>query len=88
MNYIRCDDLLVVFVIIIEDFDDNNIFGVLIFSGIGDILIFSFELEKVCMLLESGRIYYLGLEKVGGVVFIKFSFVIELSFYFEYRKGI
>lgn len=36
------------------------------------------------MFFESGRIYYLGLEKVGGVVFIKLSFVIELSFYFEY----
>lgn len=40
------------------------------------------------MLLESGRIYYLGLEKVGGVVLIKFSLVIELSLYFEYRKGV
>lgn len=43
MNYIRCDDLLVVFFIIIEDFDNiSKLFGLLIFSGIGDILIFLF----------------------------------------------
>lgn len=87
MNYIRCDDLPVVFATIIEDPDDNNTPGVLTFSGIGDILTFPFEPEKVCMLPESGRIYHPGPEKVGGVALIKSSLAIELSPYFEYRKG-
>lgn len=43
MNYIRCDDVLVVFVIIIEDVDGGSrLFGFLIYSGIGEIFIFLF----------------------------------------------
>lgn len=89
MNYIRCDDLPVVFATIIEDSDvsANQSPGLLTFSGIGDNLTFPFQPEKICMLPESGRIYHPGPEKVGGVALIKSSLAIELSPYFEYRKG-
>lgn len=89
MNYIRCDDLPVVFSTIIEDSDNTSKSpGLLTFSGIGDTLTFPFQPEKVCMLPESGRIYHPGPEKVGGVALIKSSLAIELSPHFEYRKGI
>lgn len=89
MNYIRCDDLPVVFSTIIEDSDNTSKSpGLLTFSGIGDTLTFPFQPEKVCMLPESGRIYHPGPEKVGGTALIKSSLAIELSPYFEYRKGV
>ena len=89
MNYIRCDDLPVVFSTIIEDSDNTSGSpGLLTFSGIGDSLTFPFQPEKVCMLPESGRIYHPGPEKVGGAALIKSSLAIELSPYFEYRKGV
>lgn len=87
LNYIRCDDLPVVFATIIEDPDDIKAPGQLTFSGTGDILTFPFQPEKVCMLPESGRIYHPGPQKVGGVALVKSSLAIELSPYFEYRKG-
>ncbi|KAJ7383139.1 hypothetical protein OS493_030289 [Desmophyllum pertusum] len=88
MNYIRCDDLPVVFSTIIEDSDDtSNSPGLLTYSGIGETLTFPFEPEKVCMLPESGRIYHPGPEKVGGAALIKSSLAIEMSPHFEYRKG-
>jgi len=88
MNYIRCDDLPVVFSTIIEDSDNTSKSpGLLTFSGIGDTLTFPFQPEKVCMLPESGRIYHPGPEKVGGAALIKSSLAIELSPCFEYRKG-
>ena len=89
MNYIRCDDLPVVFSTIIEDSDTTSESpGRLTFSGIGDTLTFPFQPEKVCMLPESGRIYHPGPEKVGGAALIKSSLAIELSPCFEYRKGV
>lgn len=88
MNYIRCDDVPVVFATIIEDPGDSNQSpGLLTFSGVGDMMTFPFQPEKVCMLPESGRIYHPGPEKVGGVALIKSSLAIELSPHFEYRKG-
>ena len=87
LNYIRCDDLPVVFATIIDDPDDIKAPGLLTFSGTGDILTFPFQPEKVCMLPESGRIYHPGPQKVGGVALVKSSLAIELSPYFEYRKG-
>lgn len=87
LNYIRCDDLPVVFATIIEDPDEIKAPGQLTFSGTGDILTFPFQPEKVCMLPESGRIYHPGPQKVGGVALVKSSLAIELSPYFEYRKG-
>lgn len=87
MNYIRCDDLPVVFATITEDPEDDKSPGLLTFSGIGDLLTFPFQPEKVCMLPESGRIYHPGPEKVGGVALIKSSLAIELSPHFEYKKG-
>ena len=80
MNYIRCDDVPVVFATIIEDADGGSRSpGLLTYSGIGETLTFPFQPEKVCMLPESGRIYHPGPEKVGGVALIKSSLAIELS---------
>ena len=88
MNYIRCDDVPVVFATIIEDADGGSRSpGLLTYSGIGETLTFPFQPEKVCMLPESGRIYHPGPEKVGGVALIKSSLAIELSPHFEYQKG-
>ena len=85
----RCDDLPVVFSTIIEDpADSNHVFpGLLTFSGIGDVMTFPFQPDKVCMLPESGRIYHPGPVKAGGVALIKSSLAIELSPHFEFRKG-
>lgn len=88
INYIRCDDVPVVFATIIEDADGGSRSpGLLTYSGIGETLTFPFQPEKVCMLPESGRIYHPGPEKVGGVALIKSSLAIELSPHFEYQKG-
>ena len=88
MNYIRCEDVPIVFASIVEDPEGGqSLPGLLTYSGIGEGMTVLFYPEKVCMLPESGRIYHPAPEKVGGVGLIKSSLAIEISPHFEYRCG-
>ena len=88
-NYIRCDDVPVVFANVTEVSGSTEGLSVdaLTYSGIGSSLTFPFQPTKVCMLPESGRIYHPGPQKAGGVGLIKSCLGIELSSHFEYEQG-
>ncbi|XP_013387075.1 UPF0598 protein CG30010 [Lingula anatina] len=81
-NYIRCDDLPIVFTQILETADGEP--DLLSCNHTGDKLTLTFDPEKVCMLPETGRIYHPAGDRVGGVGLIKSALAIELSKYFEF----
>lgn len=83
-NYIRCDDLPIVFTHIISDETNGDRLS---YSGAGDRLTVLFEPERICMLPESGRIYHPGPAKTGGVGLIKSALAIELSKFFDFGSG-
>lgn len=101
MNYIRCEDLPLVFTHlldsngeIIQDIstyatkDAENLHpDLLSYGGTGDLLTVHFQPEKLCMLPGSGRIYHTGPTQGGGVGLVKSSLALELSGFFRYEEG-
>ena len=100
-NYIRCDDVPVVFThlmdqskSVIEDVSGHTsevprLAGpeMLTYGGTGGLLTVPFQPEKLAMLPGSGRIYHCGPDLAGGVGLVKSSLALELSPFFEYRSG-
>ena len=96
MNYIRCDDLPVVFNQllkpdrqVIEDIQGHSqlttpIDELLSYGGVSTLTV-PFQPEKLVMFPESGRVYHPG--PVGGVGLIKSSLALEISPLFVYREG-
>ncbi|ELT94848.1 hypothetical protein CAPTEDRAFT_177483 [Capitella teleta] len=82
-NYIRCDDLPIVFTKILqpEDPSEPTLFS---YCGANELLTVPFHPEKICMLPESGRIYHPGPPETGGVGLVKSSLAIEMSKSFEF----
>lgn len=79
-NYLRCDDLPVVFTEILKR-PNGTLFS---FAHAGDLMTFPFDPESICMLPKTGRIYHPADEKFGGVGLIKSSLAIEFSKLFGY----
>lgn len=87
-NFVRCDDVPIVFTHILESRDDENKFTeYLSFAHAGDLLKVKFEPEKICMLPTSGRVYHPGPEATGGVGLLKSSLAIQLSQNFIYKDS-
>ena len=78
-NFVRCDDLPVVFTQLTSD-------DQLVVCGTQSLRV-PFEPEKICMLPESGRVYHPGPAKVGGVGLIKSSLAVDFSKYFEFEDN-
>lgn len=81
-NYIRCDDVPIVYTHIYSTDEDYLVFGYA-----GDLLKFSFRPEKVYMLPETGRVYHPADEKYGGIGLIKSKLAIEISKNFSFANG-
>lgn len=81
-NYIRCDDVPIVYTHI----HSNNV-DYLLFGYTGDLLKFNFQPEKVYMLPETGRVYHPAEEKYGGIGLIKSKLAIEMSKHFSFENG-
>ncbi|GBM73212.1 UPF0598 protein C8orf82 [Araneus ventricosus] len=84
-NFVRCDDLPIVFTHILET-ENSNDADYLSYGYTGDLLKVKFEPEKLCMLPESGRVYHPGPESTGGIGLIKSSLAIQFSQKFIYRN--
>lgn len=85
-NFVRCDDVPIVFTHILEIKDDNNnLVDYLSYGYTGELLKIKFEPEKICMLPRSGRLYHPGPVKTGGVGLVKSSLAIQLSQNFTYK---
>ncbi|XP_054714451.1 UPF0598 protein CG30010-like [Uloborus diversus] len=86
-NFVRCDDLPIVFTHIFEKNEDNETIEYISYAHTGELLKQKFEPEKICMLPESGRVYHPGPESTGGVGLIKSSLAIQLSQHFLYQDN-
>ena len=99
MNYVHCDDLPVVFTHLLTDGghviqEPGQHTGSgserLSYGGAGELLSLPFDPSGLCMLPDTGRVYYYyggkgGLEgSLGGVGLVKSSLALELSRCFTY----
>ncbi|KAL5467675.1 hypothetical protein EMCRGX_G031938 [Ephydatia muelleri] len=57
------------------------------YGGAGNLLTARFDPEKLCMLPTTGRVYYGGLERLGGVGLVKSSLASELAQFFVYNRS-
>lgn len=83
MNYIRCDDLPIVFTKVLT-LDDT---AVLSYNYGDDKLAYPFTPDRVCMQPSSGRVYHPAPDRVGGVGLVKSQIALDWSRYFHYEKG-
>lgn len=87
-NFVRCDDLPIVFTHLIEYKDDENeIIDYLSYAQTGDLLKVKFQPDKICMHPISGRVYHPGPEVTGGVGLVKSYLAIQLSQNFVYKNA-
>ncbi|XP_076813344.1 UPF0598 protein CG30010-like [Clavelina lepadiformis] len=83
-NYIRCDDVPIVYTHILDKETSSKKSYHLSYGNTGDILTVPFEPEKICMLPESCRVYHPAPERTGGIGLVKSKLAIQLSQYFSY----
>ncbi|XP_067871832.1 UPF0598 protein C8orf82 homolog [Heterodontus francisci] len=83
-NYVRCDDLPVVFTHLIKGEGPEG--ELLSYCGGGDKLSMRFEPERLFM-PENGRVYHPAPERSGSIGLVKSSLAFELSAHFEYSDG-
>lgn len=81
-NFIRCDDLPIVYTNIIKVKNGD----LLCFGYAGDLLTLEFKPNKIYMLPSTGRVYHPADDKYGGVGLIKSQLAIELSKHFEFNS--
>ncbi|XP_068620941.1 UPF0598 protein CG30010 [Battus philenor] len=84
-NYIRCDDVPIVYTHIITSNCDNENF--LTYGYVGNHMNVLFKPEKIFMHPETGRVYHPADHKFGGIGLIRSKLAIELSRNFEFRNG-
>jgi len=88
-NFIRCDDVPIVFTNFVTiKSDSGELVDFLSFGNVGnEKLAVPFYPRKICMLPKTGRIYYPADENYGGIGLIKSALAIELSNFFVFEKG-
>jgi len=85
-NFIRCDDLPVVFTELVSQSDTDSA-NTYYLTYAGGTLSVAFQPDQIVMLPETGRVYHTGPANGGGVGLIKSSLAIELSKFFEFVDG-
>lgn len=80
-NFIRCDDLPLVFTHLLNDGQDLS------YGYTGDKLTYPFTPDKLFMSPETGRVYHPGDEKFEGIGLVRSKLAIELSKGFEFEAG-
>ncbi|XP_065089423.1 UPF0598 protein CG30010-like [Ochlerotatus camptorhynchus] len=83
-NYIRCDDVPVVFTHVFRDAEGIER---LAFAHAGDLLNVPWEPNRICMFPLSGRVYHPAPERYGSVGLIRSKLAIELSRHFTFLNG-
>lgn len=98
-NYVRCDDVPMVFTHllsangqVVQDIaqycaqasDQQELVS---YGGSGHLLTIPFQPSRLLMFPASGRVYHPGPEQAGKVGLVKSSLSIELSQYFRYSAG-
>ena len=83
LNFVRCDDLPIVYTHVIDTPDGEH----LTYAHAGNLLTVPFQPQGLCMLPESGRVYHPAPSLPAGVGLVKSSLAIELSQTFEFEDG-
>lgn len=88
-NFVRCDDLPIVFTKIFEkqDSETGETKDWLGYAHAEELLMVPFQPERLHMNVGSGRIYHPAPEKVGGIGLIRSKIAMELSSLFSFEEG-
>ncbi|XP_022659952.1 UPF0598 protein CG30010-like [Varroa destructor] len=81
MNYIRCDDVPIVFTHLLPE---HNL---LLHNHAGTRLQVPFQPETLCMVAKNGRVYHRGPPRQGGVGLVASKLAIQLSKNFEFADN-
>ncbi|CAH2268810.1 UPF0598 protein CG30010 [Pararge aegeria] len=84
-NYIRCDDVPIVYTHIISK--GNPEVDFMTFGYAGELLLTQFQPEKVYMLPKTGRVYHPAEDKYGGIGLVRSKLSIEISKNFTFENG-
>ncbi|KAK0162757.1 hypothetical protein PV327_006508 [Microctonus hyperodae] len=90
-NYVRCDDLPIVFTHVLDNNNNNdsnvgqqNLFS---YGHAGELLVFPFQPNKLCMSILTGRVYHPAPEIIGGIGLVRSKLAIEFSSLFKFENG-
>ncbi|XP_050454565.1 UPF0598 protein CG30010 isoform X4 [Cataglyphis hispanica] len=88
-NYVRCDDLPLVFTKVIQKHNvetnaDEDWFS---YAHADDLLMVPFEPQKLFMNINTGRVYHPAPEKTGGIGLVRSNIAIEFSAFFDFENG-
>lgn len=88
-NFVRCDDLPIVFTKVIrkqnaETSVEEDWFS---YAHADDLLMVPFEPQKLFMNISTGRVYHPSPEKAGGIGLVRSNLAIDFSAFFSFENG-
>ncbi|XP_043592999.1 UPF0598 protein CG30010 isoform X1 [Bombus pyrosoma] len=88
-NFIRCDDLPIVFTKVLKMYNSatkktEDCFG---YAHAEELLMVPFQPDKIYMDIQSGRIYHPAPERAGGIGLVRSQIAIEFSPLFNFEEG-
>lgn len=88
-NYVRCDDLPLVFTKVIQksNVETNAEEDWFSYAHADDLLMVPFEPQKLFMNVNTGRVYHPAPEKTGGIGLVRSNLAIEFSAFFDFENG-
>lgn len=88
-NYVRCDDLPLVFTKVIQkhNVETNAEEDWFSYAHADDLLKVPFEPQKLFMNVNTGRVYHPAPEKSGGIGLVRSNVAIEFSAFFDFENG-
>ncbi|XP_015592399.1 UPF0598 protein CG30010 [Cephus cinctus] len=89
-NFIRCDDVPIVFTRVLEKQSPNTgeIYYQFGYAHAEELLSVPFEPDKIYMNINTGRIYHPAPDKAGGIGLIISKLAIEFSTFFEFENRV
>ncbi|KAL0126720.1 hypothetical protein PUN28_005230 [Cardiocondyla obscurior] len=88
-NFVRCDDLPLVFTKVIQKLNEETAVEEDWFSyaHADDLLMVPFEPQRLFMNVKTGRVYHPAPEKSGGIGLVRSNLAIEFSASFNFKNG-
>ncbi|XP_011501574.1 PREDICTED: UPF0598 protein CG30010 [Ceratosolen solmsi marchali] len=88
-NYVKCDDLPIVFTQVLqkENVETGKKEDYFSYNHAHELLMIPFEPNKIFMSVHSGRVYHPAPEVIGGIGLVKSSLAIEFSSHFYFENG-
>ncbi|XP_055530183.1 UPF0598 protein CG30010 [Wyeomyia smithii] len=83
-NYVRCDDVPIVFSHIFQDTKNNDCLS---YAHADELLSVPWEPNRICMFPISGRVYHPAPERYGSIGLVRSKLAIELSKHFTFSEG-